>query len=48
VAGLIIVQTSDGPLEHFDWLGYIVVAVALVSVVLMYFVHEQVPEVTPR
>jgi predicted MFS family arabinose efflux permease len=47
VAGLIIVQTPGGRLEHFDWIGYIVAAVALVSLVLMYFLHEQVPEVTP-
>lgn len=48
VAGLIIVQMPDGRLEHFDWIGYVVVAVALVSLVLMYRVHEQVPEVAPR
>jgi predicted MFS family arabinose efflux permease len=48
VAGFIIVQAADGRLEHFDWIGYIVVAVALVSVVLMYFLHKQVPEVAPR
>jgi predicted MFS family arabinose efflux permease len=47
VAGLIIVQMPDGHLEHFDWIGYVVVAVALVSVVLMYFLHKQVPEVAP-
>lgn len=44
IAGLIIVQIPDGPLEHFDWLGYIVVAVALVSLTLMYSLHKQVPE----
>jgi predicted MFS family arabinose efflux permease len=48
VAGLIIVQMPTGRLEHFDWIGYIVVAVALVSLVLMYFLHRQVPEVAPR
>jgi len=48
VAGLIIVQRPDGHLEHFDWIGYIVVSVALVSVVLMYLVHKQVPETAPR
>ena len=48
LAGLIIVQMSDGRLEHFDWLGYIVVAVSLVSVVLMYLLHKQVPELAPR
>jgi predicted MFS family arabinose efflux permease len=48
LAGLIIVQMPDGRLEHFDWLGYIVVAVALVSLALMYLVHKQVPEPAPR
>ncbi|MBS0417918.1 MAG: MFS transporter [Proteobacteria bacterium] len=43
-AGLIIVQQPAGRLEHFDWLGYIVVAVSLVSLVLMNLLHKQVPE----
>ena len=43
VAGLIIIQMPNGVLQHFDWLGYIVTAVALVSVGLMYFLHKQVP-----
>jgi predicted MFS family arabinose efflux permease len=47
VAGLIIVQAPDGHLDHFDWLGYIVVAVALVSLALMYLLHKQVPEAVP-
>jgi predicted MFS family arabinose efflux permease len=48
VAGLIIVQMPGGPLQHFDWVGYIVVAVSLVSLVLMYLLHKQVPEAAPR
>jgi len=48
VAGLIIVQMADGHLEHFDWLGYIVVAISPTSLVLMYFLHKQVPEVATR
>ena len=47
-AGLIVVQMPGGRLEHFDWVGYIVVAVALVSLVLMYLLHKQVPEAAPR
>ncbi|MEH2513512.1 putative MFS family arabinose efflux permease [Nitrobacteraceae bacterium AZCC 1564] len=42
VAGLVIVQLPSGALEHFNWLGTIVVAIAMVSVVLMYFVQKQV------
>jgi predicted MFS family arabinose efflux permease len=48
LAGLIIVQMPDGRLEHFDLLGYIVVAVVLVSLALMYLLHKQVPEAAPR
>ena len=44
VAGAVIIQMPSGALSHFNWLGDIVMAVALVSLVLMYFVHRQVPE----
>jgi len=44
IAGAVIVEAPGGALSHFDWLGAIVIAVALVSVALMYFVHKQVPE----
>jgi predicted MFS family arabinose efflux permease len=44
VAGAVIVQLPGGALGHFDWVGYIVMSVAIVSLVLMYFVHRQVPE----
>jgi len=46
VAGLVLTQVPGGPLEHFDWIGYIVMSVALLSVLLMYLVHKQVPEKT--
>jgi predicted MFS family arabinose efflux permease len=48
VAGLVIVQLPNGALEHFNWLGIIVVTIAMVSVVLMYFLHKQVPEQASR
>ena len=48
VAGLVIVQMPDGALKHFNWVGYIVMGIALVSVTLMYFLHKQVPEKAPR
>jgi predicted MFS family arabinose efflux permease len=48
VAGTVIVAMPSGALGHFNWLGYIVMAIALVSVTLMYFVHKQVPEPPPR
>jgi hypothetical protein len=33
---------ADGSLLYFDWLGYIVVATALASLTLMYFVQKSV------
>jgi predicted MFS family arabinose efflux permease len=43
-AAAIIAQNADGTLRHFDWLGYVVVATALVSLTLMYFVQKSVAE----
>ncbi|MBX3019694.1 MAG: MFS transporter [Bdellovibrionaceae bacterium] len=40
VAGLIVVQKNDGPLEHFDTLGDIVIVSAVISAVLMYGIHR--------
>lgn len=48
VAGLVIVEGPGGTLRHFNWLGTIVIAVSLVSLTLMYFVHKAVPEPPPR
>jgi predicted MFS family arabinose efflux permease len=46
-AGWLIVQRPNGSLAHFDWLGYVVMAITLVALALMYRVHRQVPE-SPR
>jgi predicted MFS family arabinose efflux permease len=43
-AGLIIVQNSAGQLQHFDWMGYIVMATALLSLALIYFINRAVTE----
>jgi predicted MFS family arabinose efflux permease len=43
-AGLIIVQNSTGQLQHFNWLGYIVMATALLALALIYFIHRAVAE----
>jgi predicted MFS family arabinose efflux permease len=42
VAGWLIVQRPNGSLAHFDRLGYVVVAISLVTLALMYRVHKQV------
>jgi predicted MFS family arabinose efflux permease len=48
-AGAIIIALPDGRLGHFNWLGFVVMGVAVASATLMYFVHKQVPEPTaPR
>ena len=44
VAGLVILQQPNGSLEHFNWVGYIVMTITLASLALMYFIHRQVPE----
>ena len=48
VAGWLIVQRPNGSLGHFDWLGYLVMAISLVTVALMYLVHKQVSEAAPK
>ena len=44
IAGAVIAVAPDGTLLHFNWLGGIVMAVALISLIMMYQVHKQVPE----
>lgn len=44
IAGLVISQAPNGSLIHFDWLGYLVMSIAVVTIFLMYFLHRQVPE----
>lgn len=42
IAGLIVVETSSGKLEHFDTLGYILTFTVLSSIYLMYIINRQV------
>jgi predicted MFS family arabinose efflux permease len=41
-AAAIIAQNADGPLRHFERLGYVVVGTALIALLAMYFVQKQV------
>ncbi len=41
-AGLIVVQTPSGFLEHYDILGYVVIASMLIVMGLMYFLNKQI------
>ncbi len=42
IAGLIVVQRTDGFLEHFDVLGYILVGTSLICLVMLYFINRMV------
>ncbi len=42
IAGLVVVQSSSGALQHFEWLGYILVGTTLVTLVLMIRVDRRV------
>jgi predicted MFS family arabinose efflux permease len=41
-AGLLVTQTGDGPLEHYERLGYVVSVASLVTVVLMARINAMV------
>jgi len=38
-AGLIVVQTAAGPLQHYDELGYVVAGAMLITIILMFKVN---------
>jgi len=41
IAGLIVVQqTKESPLEHYDTLAYVVTGTMIITMVLMYFINE--------
>ena len=42
IAGLIVVQTESGVLEHYDILGYVVVGAMIITVGMMYLINQQV------
>lgn len=44
IAGLIVVQQTDGKLLHFDTIGYVMLGTSSITLVLMYFIHKMVPE----
>jgi len=47
-AGVVVAQAPDGDLQHFDSIGYIVIATTLLSLGLMYFIQRAVAETSPR
>ena len=42
IAGLIVVQSSDGKLEHYGTLGWVVIGATALTVFLMYFLNQYV------
>lgn len=44
VAGLIVIEQEDKTLAHFNVLGFVVIFTALISIVMMYYIHKSVPE----
>lgn len=42
IAGMIVVQTESGALQHYDTLGYVVTGAMIITVIMMYFINEQV------
>jgi predicted MFS family arabinose efflux permease len=44
IAGLVVAQGPSGDLQHFDRLGYVVVATTLLSLGLMYFIQRTVAQ----
>ncbi len=42
VAGLIVVQTKSGVLEHYNRLGYVVIGTMTITIILMYFLNKYV------
>ncbi len=44
LAGLIVVQTSSGTLQHYDILGYVVVFATTVTIAMMYVIDRSVKQ----
>jgi predicted MFS family arabinose efflux permease len=42
LAGLIVVQTESGKLNHYELLGYVVITAMAITLVLMYSIHKMV------
>jgi predicted MFS family arabinose efflux permease len=42
IAGLIVVETAGGKLEHYDTLSYVVVGAMVITLIMMYNIHVYV------
>lgn len=42
IAGMIVLQVDNGPLQRYDMLGYVVVCSMLISILMMYYINQDV------
>ena len=42
LAGLIIIQDTNGKLKNFDVLGYVVITIMVICGILMWYINRQV------
>jgi predicted MFS family arabinose efflux permease len=42
VAGLIVVKSTNGSLEHYNQLGYVVIGTITITLIMMYFLNQYV------
>lgn len=42
IAGVIVIQQNNGPLQRYDVLGYVVIATMLISMLMMYFINRTI------
>jgi predicted MFS family arabinose efflux permease len=42
LGGLIVTESGSGALQHFDIVGYVVVASSLITIVMMYFISRRI------
>jgi len=48
IAGLIVVQTKSGSLQHYNQLGYVVIGTMTITLIMMYFLNKYVQEKKAR
>jgi len=44
IAGMIVIQIDNGPLQRYDILGFVVIGSIFLSVLMMYFINKDVEE----
>jgi predicted MFS family arabinose efflux permease len=42
IAGCVVIEDGGGPLQHFNWLGYIVMTTAAIGLILMWNINRAV------